>query len=231
MNKHFITILTSVFFVLALNAQNSVGLNHSLHPIKKGEIPIYNLEYQVGDSGIYIVKIYYSDDHLLMSGFSLDSLGQQLNGESTWYYKNGQLQAQGSYKCSQKLGVWKRYNEDGSRKPDRHYSNVNMNTIVFNSALVMPKPKVDSLNFEEYIIKNVIAERAFDIVSYSPVAIQLLIGNDGSVRETKYDDRLTMDEMETLAQMIKKIPSWSPGSNGTQNLNVRVNYLVKFPTE
>jgi len=90
LNKRFITILTSVFFVLILNAQNSVGLNHSLHPIKKGETPIYNLEYQASDSGIFIVKIYYSDDHLLMTGYSLDSLGQQLNGESIWYYKNGE---------------------------------------------------------------------------------------------------------------------------------------------
>lgn len=231
MNKRFISILTLVFFVLILNAQNSVGLNHSLHPIKKGESAIYNLEYQAGDSGLYNVKIYYSDDHLLMSGTSLDSLGQQLNGESTWYYKNGQLQANGSYKCSQKIGVWKRYNEDGSKKPDRHYSDVNMKTIVFNSALIMPKPKVENSNFEEYVIQNIMDDHAFDIVAYSPVAIQLLIGLDGSVQETKYDDRLTMDEMETLARIIKKIPSWSPGSNGTQNLNVRVNYLVKFPTE
>ena len=206
MDKHFITILSSVFFVLILNAQNSIGLNHSLHPIKNGENAIYHLEYQASDSGVYSVKIYYSDDHLLMTGFSLDSLGQQLNGSSKWYYKNGQLQAQGTYKFSQKLGVWERYNEDGSRKPDRHYSDVNMNTIVFNSALVMPKPKVNDLNFEEYIIQSVMEERAFDIVSYSPIAIQLLIGNDGSVQETKYDDRLTMDEMETLAQIIKKIP-------------------------
>ena len=163
-----------------------------------------------------------------MTGKSLDSLGQQLNGFSQWYYKNGNLQAAGNYKAAQKQGTWKRYNEDGSKKSDRHYSDVNMTNIVFNSALYMPKPAGIDQNFEDFVKDKVIEEQAMDIVSLSPIAIQMLIANDGTLREIKYDDRLSVQEMSVLNEIIKQIPSWSPGNNGSQNLNVRVNYLLKF---
>jgi hypothetical protein len=221
-------ILSCFICVLNANAQQIVGLNHSLHPLKNSEEAIYNLQYQWNDSGYFDVKIFYSDQHLLMTGRSLDSLGQQLNGYSKWYYKNGNLQAEGNYKSAQKQGTWKRYNEDGSKKSDRHYSDVSMNNIVFNSALYMPKPIGVDQNFEDFVKAKVIEEQAMDIVSLSPVAIQMLIANDGSLREIKYDDRLSIQEMTVLDEIIKQIPSWSPGSNGSQNLNVQVNYLLKF---
>lgn len=224
--KNTVSTIAFIFIVSLLSAQSTVGLNHRLSPIKKGETPIYYLNYQNTDKGYFIVKLYYSDNQLLMQGNSLDSLAQQLDGLSVWYYKNGNIQAEGEYKNGQKQGTWKRYNEDGSPKPDRHYSEVSMNNIVFNSALYMPRPQVKENSFEAYIKEKVKEYHQFELIEFSPIAIQLIITNEGIVTDRKYDDRLSMDQMKTLDNYLNEIPSWKAGSNGTQKINVRVTYSV-----
>jgi len=219
-------IIVFIFISSVANSQAKIGLNHRLAPCKKGETPVYFLSADYAEEGHYIIKLYYADDKPLMVGTALDSLGQLLDGKSTWFYKNGNIQAEGEYKSGQKQGTWKRFNDDGSPKTDRHYSEVSMDNIVFNSALYMPKPQVESQNFEEYIRSNIKEERQFELLAYSPIIIQLLITNEGDVTDRKYDDRLSMEEMEIIDQYISKIPSWKPGSNGTQNINVRVTYSV-----
>lgn len=198
-------------------------------PTDKNGSALYLLEAKKIDSTLYSIKIYYTDKEILMEGKASDSQGQHLMGASIWYYKNGTIQAEGNYNNGQKTGSWKRYNPDGSSKPDRHYSDVNMSNIVFNSALKMPRANTDQNSFEEYIVASVIKERAFEIVELSPVSIQLVISKMGRVQEANFDDRLSNHNMHVLDQIIKSIPSWRPGSNGTQNINVRVNYKIEFP--
>lgn len=224
--KNLVISIVFIFISGLLVSQSKIGLDHRLTPVTKGEKAIYFLSYTASENGNYLIHLYYSDEHILMKGSSLDSLAQQLDGLSVWYYKNGNVQAEGEYKNGQKQGTWKRYNEDGSPKSDRHYSEVSMNNIVFNSALYMPKPEVSSKNFEAFIKEKIIEQRQFDLIAYSPVAIQLIITNEGTVADRKYDDRLSMDEMKTLDNIINEIPSWKAGSNGTQNINVRVNYSI-----
>ena len=227
---HRYIFIVFIFIFSLANSQTKIGLNHRLAPCKKGETPVYFLSGDLAEDGHYRINLYYPDDKPLMVGTALDSLGQLLDGKSTWFYKNGNIQAEGEYKSGQKQGTWKRYNDDGTRKTDRHYSEVSMDNIVFNSALYMPKPQVESEKFEEFIKANIMEERQFELLNYSPIVIQLLITNEGNVTDRKYDDRLSMEEMEIIDQYINKIPSWKPGSNGTQNINVRVTYSVDLST-
>jgi hypothetical protein len=212
-------------------SQDKIGLDHRLAPVKKGEAAIYFLSYSLNEDGSYEVQFYYPNDQLLMQGNSMDSLGQILEGMTTWYYKNGNIQSEGAYKNGQKQGTWKRYNEDGSAKADRHYSAVSMNNIVFNSALYMPKPLIEQKNFDSYIKDKVMENRLFDLIPYSPIKIQLIISNEGLVVDKKFDDRLSNEEMQKLNAFIDEIPAWKAGSNGTQNINVRVDYLIDLTTD
>lgn len=221
-------IIAAIVFTGNLVAQDFVGLDHRLQPSSKSQTPTYLLQYQARDDGNFNVKIFYSDEQILMEGGSIDSLGQHLDGISRWYYKNGNLQSEGEYNNGRKQGTWKRYTEDGSPKADRHYSEVNMNNIVFNSALVMPKPLGDIKSFENFVEDMVMQERYFDIVALSPIKIQFIITREGILSDMKIDDRLSYHEMQLLGLIIKLIPGWSPGSNGTQTINVRVNYSISF---
>lgn len=227
----FLTTIVFIFILGILSAQEKVGLNHRLAPIEKGETAIYYLSSASNENGLYSVILYYDDMQILMRGTSIDNLGQKLDGESVWFYKSGSIQSQGLYRNGQKQGTWKRFNEDGTVKSDRHYSEVSMDNIVFNSALYMPKPQVESQNFESFINTMIKRDRLFDLYALSPIAIQIVITNEGIVSDKKYDDRLSMDDMKTLDDYISSIPSWKPGSNGTQNINVRVNYSVKLSTD
>ena len=229
--KVFLSTIACFILLGNINAQEKIGLDHRLVPIDKGETAIYYLTSTQNDNGLYSVILYYIDMQILMRGNSIDKLGQELDGESVWFYKNGSIQSEGLYKNGQKQGTWKRYNEDGSVKSDRHYSEVSMDNIVFNSALYMPKPQVESQNFNAYINSMIKKDRLFDLYALSPIAIQVVITNEGVVSDKKYDDRLSMDDMKVLDDYISAIPSWKPGSNGTQEINVRVNYSVKLSTD
>lgn len=211
--------------------QQYYGLDHNLNPIGNNNDPSYFISFENSETGLYSVKIYYASMNLLMTGNSIDSLGQRLDGNCRFYYDNGDIQSEGAYSNGRKSGVWKRYNTDGSRKMDRIYSDVSMETVIFNSALIMPKPLCDANGFEEFVKNAVIKEGIIAIIELSPIAIQLVIDRNGKVTERRFDDRLSLQSMNTLDQIIKQIPSWEAGSTGTQKINVRVNYKIDFSTD
>lgn len=166
-----------------------------------------------------------------MIGNSIDSLGQRLDGICTYYFENGNIQSEGSYSNGRKSGSWKRFTSDGSQKSDRLYSDVSMETVIFNSALIMPKPKVYQHDFEKFVKEILIKEAEIEIIELSPIGIQLVIDRNGKITERLFDDRLSLKNMNTIDEIIKAIPSWEAGSTGSQKINVRVNYSLDFSTD
>ena len=214
---------------LSLIAQSKLTpLDHKLQPIENEEEAVYMLESKSSDSALYDVKIFYADMTPLMDGKALDEEGKKLSGNSVWYYKNGQVQSEGAYNDGKKTGTWKRYNEDGSQKSDRVYSDLSMETMVFSSALYMPKPQVDERDLVNYLKKEITREKGFDIISLEQFDIELVISRTGQLQEAKYDDKLSQEQMQRISSLIEVIPHWKPGSNGSQNINVRCRYTVDF---
>lgn len=227
MIKHFLLILC-LLCAGYLSGQHYYGLDHSLHPIDNKSEAIYFLDFEKSDTGNFVIHIYYSSMKLLMNGNSIDSLGQRLDGLCTFYYETGKVQSEGIYIKGRKSGAWKRYNQDGSPKSDRIYSDINMETIIFNSALIMPKPNCSADGFEEFIKTRLIIENALEIIELSPIAIQLVINVNGEVAERMFDERLSLEKMKIIDSIIRQIPSWEAGYTGTQKINVRVNYSIDF---
>jgi len=163
-----------------------------------------------------------------MKGSALDDAGSMLNGWSQWYYENGLIESEGFYENGAKIGIWKRYNSDGEPKPDKMYSNVTMNNIIFNSARVMPKPPKQIPDINTYIKEKLIQERAFSIIEMSPIKSQFIVFRNGTIGEIIIDERLSQNQHILLKEIIKKMPAWEPGSNGTQTINVRFELTVEF---
>jgi antitoxin component YwqK of YwqJK toxin-antitoxin module len=210
-----------------MSGQQYYGLDHNLTFIRDNSKPSYFISFEKLDEIRYDIVFYYSSKRILMKGKSLDSLGQRLDGTCLYYYENGSIQSEGVYKNGRKSGVWKRFNVDGSSKTDRVYSDLSMETIVFNSARFMPKPNVLNNDFEKYV-RVQLSNNIDEFISLSPIAIQLVVDIKGIVTESLFDDRLSLENMRILNGIIKSIPSWEPGSTGTQKINVRVNYSIDF---
>ncbi len=163
-----------------------------------------------------------------MKGISLDNAGDRLDGWSQWYYENGVIESEGYYKIGAKIGVWYRYDHNGEQRPDKMYSDVNMNSYIFNSARIMPKPAEQIPDLNTYVKEKLIQEQAFDLIALSPIILQFIVFRNGSVGDIKIDEKLSHFHHQILKLIIENMPEWIPGSNGNQTINVRVDYNLEL---
>ena len=213
---------------MSSEAQKKYWLDSSLHPVnKKGEASYYIIS-QKTDSILFTVELYHLNESLLMKGKSIDEQGLQLHGYSVWYFEDGTIESEGNYNYGSKRGIWKRYSKTGEPRPDKEYSGTDMNNYIFNSARVMPKPPAEIESFEKYIYSEVVKSGASGVFLKSSVKVQFVVYMDGHIGSLLLDNRLSNNDNYTLGNIIMAMPDWIPGSNGTQNINVRVDYELKI---
>ena len=216
-----------LLFTLSLNGQDEIWLDSRLNPTDdKKTANYYLISEKISDSDFSIV-IYRMNQTLLMKGNSTDSYGTKLYGLGKWYHENGNIESEGYYEEGSKIGSWKRFDKEGNSRGDRLYSDVNMSNFIFNSALLMPKPPPDIQSYSSYIISKLIEKQAFDIIELMPLNSQFVVYIDGHINEIKLDDNLSNNQHFLLKEIIESIKPWTPGSNGTQNINVRIDLLIK----
>jgi hypothetical protein len=219
----FLLILIHSFEVFS---QEKIWLDTHLKFTDNKKDANYYLISQESDSSGYSINIYRLNKTLLMAGNAADPSGIRLNGLVKWYHENGSIESEGYYNDGSKTGVWKRFNKDGSVRPNRVYSDVNMNNYIFNSALDMPIPSEDIADFNSYVKEKLIEKQAVDIITLMPVNIQFIVYRDGHIGEIKIDDKLSVNQHQLLKSIIASMPSWIPGSNGTQTINVRIGVVL-----
>ena len=226
--KKLILLLLINFIFLQLDGQEKIWLDASLNITNNKKDASY---YQIAnktDSLVYSINYFRLNNILLMNGSALDAEGIKLNGWSQWYHENGLIESEGFYENGAKIGIWKRYHSNGESKPDKMYSNVNMNNIIFNSARVMPKPAEQIPDLNTYFKEKLIYDQAFDIIELSPIKTQFIVFRNGSIGEVKIDKRLTQNQHQLMKQIIEYMPDWIPGSNGTQTINVRIELNIEL---
>ena len=216
------------FCVLQGTAQEKVWLDATLRITADSNNASYYLISEKTGHELFDIKIYRRDKTLLMEGTSADSLGVLLEGNSKWYYENGNIESEGNYTGGKKTGVWKRYTEEGKPRPDRYYTDVSMKTYVFNTARIPPRPPDSVGDPETYIYSKIPKDQLPDMMKLSPLRIQFVILIDGSISQVKIDERCSRNQHFMLKSIIESMPAWTPGNNGTKNINVRVTYNLEF---
>lgn len=209
-----------------MDGQEKIWLDATLNSTSSKQYARYYQIIQQSDSSVYIMKYYRLNNTLLMKGDAIDDGGIKLHGFSQWYHENGLIESEGFYKNGAKVGIWKRYSNNGVSKSDKMYSSVNMENIIFNSALVMPKPGNQLSDFDAYLNQKLIQKQAFDIIALSPIKLQFIVFRDGSIKEIKVDEKLSQNQQQLLGKIIKDMPAWNAGSNGTQTINVRLDLNI-----
>jgi antitoxin component YwqK of YwqJK toxin-antitoxin module len=70
---------------------------------------------------LYESKIYYMTGDIMMAGTYLDKDLEVENGYFEYYFANGNMESTGLYTNGVKVGYWKRWVFDGTKKEDRYY--------------------------------------------------------------------------------------------------------------
>jgi hypothetical protein len=91
---------------------------------KKNATYICTLE-ETNEKG-HLFKVYFVSGELKMEGYYSDNQMSTAHGEFKYYYQSGQLESTGEYREGQKYGIWLRYDEDGTEKPEKVYASLPM---------------------------------------------------------------------------------------------------------
>lgn len=80
------------------------------------------------DDGKYKAEVFFLSGKTKMIGEFLDQELQIEDGFFQFFYWNGNLESEGSFKAGRKVGIWKRFESDGTPKPDRIYPQETLQT-------------------------------------------------------------------------------------------------------
>ena len=70
---------------------------------------------------LYESKVYYLTGDIMMIGTYTDENLQIENGEFKYYFANANIESTGLYNNGLKIGYWKRWTFEGTKKEDRYY--------------------------------------------------------------------------------------------------------------
>ncbi len=87
---------------------------------KKNATYICKME-EASDQG-YLFRAYYITGEVKMAGTYVDEEMETPHGEFTYYYQSGQIESNGQFREGQKYGIWQRFDEDGTEKPEKVYA-------------------------------------------------------------------------------------------------------------
>lgn len=80
------------------------------------------------DNGKYKAELFFLSGKTKMIGEYLDQGLEIEDGFFQFFYWNGALESEGSFKSGRKVGIWKRFESDGTPKPDRIYPQETLQT-------------------------------------------------------------------------------------------------------
>jgi len=88
----------------------------------KEELATYRVQLKAQPNGSYFGQVLTSNNTPIMTGYFI-SWGESYleDGTFTFFFPNGKTESLGQYDRGVRSGIWKRYLEDGTQKPDRFY--------------------------------------------------------------------------------------------------------------
>lgn len=103
---------------------NEIYLDAYLRVTKKKSMASYYCTVDEKSSEGYHVKAYFLSGELKMDGWYADEEMQVEQGLFTYFYQSGQIESVGEYQEGVKVGIWKRFDSNGTEKPEKVYQSL-----------------------------------------------------------------------------------------------------------
>lgn len=123
-----ISLLTAGSLQASVKADDDKGiyLDAYMERVSNKKSAAYYCELESQTEAGYHYKVYYMTGELKMDGWYEDAEMLLAQGTFTYYYKSGQVECTGEYLENVKFGLWERYSEDGTEKPEKLYASLQM---------------------------------------------------------------------------------------------------------
>lgn len=121
MKRSSILFLLAGSFTTQISAQK-VWLDSGLKRVRR-EMAKHEINLKPNTDSTYKAMVHYDAGGILMEGIFVQWMDTYIeHGTFNFYHPNGALESTGRYERGVRVGIWKRFNEDGSSRSDRYYS-------------------------------------------------------------------------------------------------------------
>lgn len=226
MNRIFTLVLVVIGFWAHAFEGDKTFLDAEFNPVNDIKEAKYYRTVEPANP-LYYTEIHFITNELQMKGQYLDSTLTVLQGECFYYYKNGQLESSGHYVNGKKLGIWKRYTENGQRKENRYHPSekeLKSSTKEKNSLATFD---ATDQSWAEFVQSNLTFPEKARLHGYesAEVNVNLFINASG---EMIHFEILSCPHRSFFIETIKlmaEMPLWTPASKSGKP--VPSNYIVK----
>jgi TonB family protein len=184
------------------------------------------------DKGTYYVQVVSLKQNMdtLFWGNYNDRLLTTEHGLFKYFYFNGRPESEGEFKMGIKVGTWKRWNFDGTERPDRFYSDEKFvkgaKTVV---AAKFPGGK-DSL--QNYVNTNLVYPAdARNQGIEGTVYVAFTIDKFGAVRDPSVSTSVHYLLDEEAIRFVSEMPEWTPAARNGSCVETQFVMPITFDLE
>lgn len=197
-------------FTSLVSAQTQY-LDAYFNTVSSANVAKYTRDVTVNNDSTYQVVMKYVTGEIMMTGTFSDSNLEIQNGNFKYFYANGNAESEGRFKQGVKVGTWKRWSFDGSKKPDRYYPDENFkaktrstNPAKYPGGITsLQKLIADSLKYPAEA-----KERGLEGTVY----VTFTIDATGEVSRPEVSEGVHYLLNEEAMRFVSAMPTWTPAS-------------------
>lgn len=181
------------------------------------------------DDDMWLVMVYFEQGELKMRGHYLDDALEVPHGEFTYYYQNGQEESQGKFENGAKIGVWARWNPNGSPKAERYYSGYKYGDEPILDPDEPPVFEGGQQALYNYLSGNLkYPEVAIANKMEGEVYVSFVINKVGQVERAMVMNSLDPYLDKEAIRLVEGMPQWKPGKKDGVLVNSQLAIPIKF---
>jgi TonB family protein len=205
-----------------------VYLDAKLEECKKKHASFFRKVDDDGDNG-WLAMVYFMDGELKMRGHYIDDELEIPHGEFTYYYQNGKIESKGQFENGAKIGVWERFNPNGSPKAERYYSGYKFGDEPIYDPHVFPEFEGGDAALQKYLSTNLqYPEIAMVNKVEGEVYVTFVINKVGQVTRVMVRNSLDPHIDKEAIRLIENMPNWTPGTKDGNLVNTQMAIPIKF---
>jgi len=205
-----------------------VYLDAKMQEVPKGKSVFFRKAEPDGDKG-WLVMVYFNDGALKMSGHYLNEQLTKPHGEFVYYYQNGQIESKGLYENSAKIGVWERWNPDGSPKAERFYTGYQYGDDPILDPDEMPEFVGGQLALHDYIANNIqypAIARANKVEG--EVYVTFIVNKVGHIEKVSLMKSVDSYLDAEAKRIVEQMPQWIPGKKEGNLVKTQMAIPITF---
>lgn len=203
-------------------------LNAKMEECKKKQAVFFQKVADDQEEG-WLSMVYFVQGELKMRGHFIDNALKVPHGEFSYFYQNGQLESKGRYENGAKIGVWERWNPNGTPKAERFYSGYKYGDEPIMDPDKMPQFVGGREAMAKYLRENLVyPELAVISKMQGEVHLSFVVNKVGEVERVMVMNSLDEHLDKEAIRLLQNMPAWIPGEKNGKLVNTQLAMPIAF---